>query len=127
LISPSGKYILAGFGIGTGRFQGGEAYDRATMQYAGKYSVTHGHADVMMDTSGNEFLIQDNSENTVFLNDKAYIIKAKIPNGVIFNAQGAVDAQATVASGATIPLLALQQGTHISCRNIRNPTFCVVS
>lgn len=128
-MSPSGKYVLVQFTNGINRYQGMEAFDRPTMAYAGKVSLTTGHGDLVMDASGNEYLVQTNASNAFMMGDRHYIIRAKIPNGVVFAANGSPDETATIASGATVQLLTLDWflGMHISCRNTKAPGWCVVS
>src|SRR5262249_40407055 len=104
-VSPSGKYVLVQYTGGVTRFAGLESYD-LNMNFLGKVSTTGGHGDLTMDANGNEFLIQTNAANAYLLSDKHYLIKAKIPVGVLFQPNSlTVDEVATVGTGATVPLL----------------------
>lgn len=127
-VTPSGKYVLAQWGNGKDRFDGLEAYDLKTMRYAGKVSTSSGHGDIAIDKKGREYFIQTNASNAYLLGDRHYLIKARIPNGIYLNKTG-VDESRTLKSGATTPLLVLDwfHSIHISCRNHKNPGFCVVT
>ncbi len=131
VMSPSGKYVVVGYAGGTSRFRGVEAYDPSTMNYAGKVSLTLGHGDLVADAAGNDYLVQTNASNAYMINDKHYLIKAKIPVGVVFDSQGNVDEAATLNQGATVPLINLDWSLplHISCqgRLVRTNLFCAVS
>lgn len=128
-VTPSGKYVVVQFGNGYARFWGMEAFERKTMDYAGKVNLTTGHGDLMMDAQGNEYMVQTNASNAWLLGDDHVIIRSRIPNGIVFDSAGNPDEAATVASGATVPLLTLhwESAVHISCRNTDAPGWCVVS
>ncbi len=127
-MSPSGQYLLIQWSGGLSEDRGMVSYRRSDMTYLGHVSTTHGHGDITRDVDGTEVLVQTNAANAYLLTDKHYIIKAKIPVGVVFNGSS-VDQAATLSSGATVPLLSLdwQHNLHISCRNSRSPGWCVVS
>lgn len=127
-VTPSGKYVLAQWGNGKDRFYGLEAYDLKTMRYAGKVSTSSGHGDIAIDKKGREYFVQTNASNAYLLGDRHYLIKARIPNGIVFNKMG-VNETRTLKSGATTPLLVLDwfHSIHISCRNHKYPGFCVVT
>lgn len=124
--SPSGKYVLVQFGSGTERMRGLEAFD-LDMNYLGKVHTGNGHGDLARDAAGNEWAIVDNSNNAYLFSGNHYVVKAKIPQGVIFDAAGNVDANATANAGLTVRLLQVDWylHMHISCRNIRSPGWCV--
>jgi hypothetical protein len=129
-MSPSGRYVLMMWGRGPGQYQGLEAYDRETMAYAGKVTTSSGHGDLAADASGNEFYVYTNANNAYFLTGQHYIVRSRIPDGVVYHPDGQVDAANTVSSGASVPMLSLdwQHGIHVSCRGIRAPDpGCVVS
>ena len=119
-VSPSGKYALLQCAGGTARFYGFEAFD-LEMNYIGKVHTGNAHGDVGRDANGNDVAVIDNANNAYLLTDKHYIVMAKIPQGVIFNGSGNVDASATLSGSATVPLLELdwKHNMHISCRNSR--------
>ncbi len=128
-MSPSGNYVLLQWAPGTGRYEGLEAYDPFTMDYVGKVTVNSGHGDLTRDAAGNEYFVQTNANNAYLLNDRHYITRSRIPEGVIFDGNGNVDAARTVSSGATRPLLVLDwhHSVHVSCRNQLAPGPCLVS
>src|SRR6185436_13665308 len=110
-MSPSGKYVLIMWGRGAERFKGLEAYHRATMAYAGKVTASSGHGDVIQGDDGQEYYVCTNANNAYFLTDAHFLTRSRIPKGVVFNPggekKGDVDYVNTVATGATVPLLAI--------------------
>ena len=129
-VSPSGKYMLVQYASnGYWRYAGMESFDRATGKYIGKVSATTGHGDLVRDTDGAEYLMQTNASNAYFLGDKHYLIKAKIPVGIILKSDGTIDINATRNTGATTPLMDIgwTNGIHISCRDIQHRGYCVVN
>jgi hypothetical protein len=124
--SPSGKYVLVQFPAGTARFNGLEAFD-LEMNYAGKVHTGSGHGDLIRDASGAEWALIDNANNAYLFSGAHYIVKARIPSGVIFDTAGNVDANATANANLTVRLLQLDwfHHIHISCRNVLAPSFCV--
>jgi hypothetical protein len=126
--SPSGKYVLMQFGGGTTRLRGLEAYD-LDMNYAGKVNTGSGHGDFTMDSDGTEWAVMTNANNAYLFSGQHYIVKARIPNGVVLDAAGFVDVAATSNAGLTVRLLQLDwfHNVHVSCRNSRSPGWCLIS
>ena len=124
--SPSGKYVLVQFPAGTARFNGLEAFD-LDMNYAGKVHTGSGHGDLIRDSSGAEWALIDNANNAYLFSGAHYIVKARIPSGVLFDAAGNVDANATANANLTVRMVQLDwfHHVHISCRNVAAPSFCV--
>jgi hypothetical protein len=129
-MSPSGNYVLMWWEGGTTFLKGVEAFDR-DMRYLGKVSTASTpHSTMCIDpATGQDVVVLDNASNGYVLSSRHYIVKAKVPIGVLFDADGNVDAAATVASGATVPLVELDwyHGTHVSGHNRQNPGWVVVS
>ena len=128
-MTPSGRYVVHFWAGGKDRYRGTEAYD-LEMNYLGKvHTGSTPHSALHTDAQGNDWLIADNASNSYLLSDKRYIVKAKIPVGVLFDANGNVDQAATVGSGATVPLLDLSWhvGMHISGTNRNSPGWIVAS
>ncbi len=128
-MTPSGRYVLHFWSVGTARYRGTEAYD-LDMNYLGKvHTGGTPHSSITQDANGDEWLVADNASNASLLTDKRYIVKAKIPVGVIFNASGGVDVNATLSSGATVPLLDVDWSSHmhISGLNRNNPGWVIAS
>jgi hypothetical protein len=128
-VSPSGKYMLVLWaGGGPWRYNGLEAYD-LDMKYLDKVHTGTGHSDVCMDKNGSEWLVVTNANNAYLLSDNHYLVKAKIPRGVVIDGNNNVDEAATLAKGLTVPLLRMNWfiSIHISCRNINAPDWCVVT
>jgi len=125
-MSPSGNYVLV-LGPGAEPQFGLDAYD-LEMNHLGKVHTGFGHSDIVMDRDGVEWAVVDNSNNSRMFVGAHYIVKARIPDGVVYTG-GSVDEAATLASGSTVLLLQLDwsQGIHISCRNILAPDWCVVT
>lgn len=118
-MSPLGNYVLVQWGRGLPRQYGMEAFDR-NMNYVGKVHTGSGHADVAVDNNNVEWLIIDNADNANLFTDAHYLVKARIPDGFTNN--------------ATYKLLRLEWdginnfgARHISCRNIFDRGWCVVS
>lgn len=129
-MSPSGKYVVVLWGKGMERFRGVEAYDARTMAFAGKISASSGHGDLTMDEKGVEYYVYSNANNAYYLSGSHYLLKSRIPVGVVLDAQGGPDQEATLATGASVPLMILDWnlGLHVSCRNIHSASkWCVVS
>lgn len=129
-VSPSGNYILVQYASsGYWRHSGVESFDRATGKYLGKVSTTTARGDLVRDTDGTEYLMQTNASNAYLLGDKHYIIKAKIPAGILFRNDGTVDLNATLGSGATAPLMDIGRtnSVQISCRDISDRGYCAIS
>lgn len=128
-ISPSGKYVLIMGTTPDNRYFGLAAYDRNTMDYLGLVTTGHGHGDLIMDEKGDEYYVYTNADNAYFFSDNHYIVKSRIPNGVVFDNNGYPDETAILSSGLSVPLLQLEwsHSIHISCRNSANPEWCVVS
>lgn len=128
-MSPHGDYVLIQWGKGAGTGFGLEAFHRTTMQLAGKVSTASGHGDLTRDAGGQQWFVQTNANNADLFTDAHYIIKAKIPNGIVFSSPGVVDRAATESSGASVRLVRLdwEHNIHISCRNTRAPGWCTVS
>lgn len=63
-----------------------------------------------------------NANNAFFLTGNHYLVKSRIPSGVVFSANGSVDAAATVSSESSVPLLKLDWslGLHCSCRGTKS-------
>lgn len=124
--SPSGKFVLIQFPAGTARLRGLEAFD-LDMNYVGKVHTGSGHGDFVLDSSGTEWAVIDNANNAYLFSGAHYIVKAKIPSGVLFDAAGNVDREATANTGLTVRLLQLDWShhLHVSCRNILSPSSCV--
>ena len=72
------------------RLRGLEAFD-LDMNYVGKVHTGSGHGDFVRDSSGTEWAVIDNANNAYLFSGAHYIVKAKIPSGVIFDAAGNVD------------------------------------
>ncbi|MDA8017592.1 MAG: hypothetical protein MPN21_09100 [Thermoanaerobaculia bacterium] len=128
-VSPSGQYLLVLWGGGgPGRYEGMEAFE-LDGTYLDKVHTGTGHSDLAMDASGDEWLVVTNANNAYLLSDRHYLVKAKIPQGVLFGDQGNVDQTATLAAGLTVPLLTIdwEIGIHISCRNTAAPGWCAVT
>lgn len=128
-MSPSGRYVCAMWANGDARFRGLEAYDRETMDYAGKVTTSSGHGDMTTDAAGQEWYVYTNANNAHFLTENHYIVESKIPVGTVYNGSS-VDASATVSTGASVALLQIdwEHGVHVTCRNHRDPARgCVVS
>lgn len=128
--SPSGKYVLIMWGKGMERYRGMEAYDARTMTYVGKITASSGHGDLTMDENGVEYYVYSNANNAYYLSGSHYLVKSRIPVGVVVNGQGGADLDVTLGSGASVPLVILDWGLglHVSCRNINTPSkYCVVS
>ena len=124
VMSPSGKYVLIQYNV-----EGMIAYERNTMAMKGQVAMTGGHGDITMDNDGTEYYMQTNASNYHLLSDAHYLTRSRIPDGVIFNADGSVNTSATLSSERTVPLLKLDwsASVHISCRNHLAPGWCVVS
>ena len=119
--SQSGDYLLilhAGApNLGT------YAYDHSG-NFEGIVQRGTGHSDTTIDPDGTEWLVVNNanSNDTYGLPGGYYHVKARIPDG--YTAWAAGDTTAVVA------LLQEPWGwgdTHISCRNIDDPGYCVVT
>ena len=126
-VSPSGRYMLVLWrGTGAERYRGLEAFDM-DMAYLGKVHTGAGHSDLIWDEQDTEWAIIDNSNNYMF-GDAKYIVKARIPDGVVYK-NGEPDEAATLASGKTVRLFQLgwRFGTHISCKNRHTPRWCVLT
>jgi len=127
-ISPSGRYVIVLWaGGGVPRGWGMEAFD-LDMSYVGKVHTGTGHSDLIEDENGIEWAVVDNGNNAYLLSSDHFIVKARIPDGVIIDGDE-VDRERTLASGATVPLLRLawEIGTHVSCRNHLRPAWCVIT
>jgi hypothetical protein len=128
-VTPSGRYVTHFFGGGKERYRGTEAFD-LEMNYLGKvHTGSAPHSTLHRDADGNDYLIADNASNSYFLTGQRYITKSRIPIGVVYDAAGNVDREATVSTGATVPLLATDWhfNIHVSGANRNRPGWVVVS
>lgn len=126
---PSGRYVLHFWASGISRFRGTEAYD-LDMNYLGKVNTANTpHSALTMDAAGNDWAVIDNRSNAYLLTDNRYVVKCRIPVGVIFKTDGTVDRDSTLNSGATVPLLILDwdMGLHISGLARHDPGSVILS
>ncbi len=135
-ITHSGKYILVDFVQGTARFRGVEAYD-FDMNYLGKVTTASTpHGSVGVDDDGNDVFVYDNANNPAapFLGIRS-VVKARIPNGVVWKAGTEndewpqVDMAKTLETKASTVLMDVGWGksTHVGCTAHAQKNFCVVS
>jgi hypothetical protein len=109
-MSQSGRYVVVGYAArGTGALQGKKVYD---LQMNLLRTVSPGggtHADVALDTSGNDVLVS--ADAPLGGNDRSFY-SARLSDGTLTK----------VLDGSAIGWM-----THISCRSIQRPGYCYVS
>jgi len=128
-MSPSGGHALMWWASGTSFYQGIEAYTK-DMVYAGKVSTAqYPHSTLCREADGTDVVVLDNANNPYLLSGNHYIVKAKVPVGVLFDGSGNVDSSATINGGYSVALLQLdwQHNVHISGTNRNARGWVVVS
>jgi hypothetical protein len=132
-ISPLGDYVMVQWGTQQtsppsgatqGRYRGLEAYD-LNMNYVGEVTPHNLHGDFAVDKNGVQWYVFDYTGSQGPLPSRHMIVKARVPDGVILNADN------TISNNATYNLLTLDWfiNMHISCRNynVSARGWCVAS
>ncbi len=124
-MAPSGRYVVVLWGTnGYIRLRGVEAFD-IEMNYAGHVHSAHGHADLTMDSDGKDYLIVEAGNDAYGPFPGNMLVKARVPDGITYDASGQPDWTTSIANGGQTALLQMNAkndgtfGIHASGRNTR--------